>query len=290
MAQGKDLIDKLPLSQDRREQIAKELLVIRNGNEVIANPNLGREIDNALAALDNPEATLGLLPQLNWRLSREAGDSTAMRRVQDILKESVDERSKGQFTNMQTGYGATMDQLNAAEAAKRLRGKFVDESGFPSTTQYYGDAGSNAVPKMESAPLRRAIGQESRKGNVQLMNQSNVDDLGTLADQLRAHEIYKPAMSSGGSAIDLGASEGAASTALNAGPLWRLRGALGSVFQGLNDATQKQVDRALLEPDAFMKMIEAKRALNRALDPWESKLDAVLRGATRSTAIQDTQE
>ena len=290
MSQGKALIDALPLSQKNRAVIAKELLAIRNGNEVIANPNLGREIDNALAALDNPEATLGVLPQLNWRLSKEAGDSTAMRNVQDVFKRVTDERSKNQFTNMQTGYGATMDQLKAAEAAQRLRGKFVDETGFPSTTQYYGEAGGNAVPKMESAPLRRAIGQESRKGNVQLMDPDKVTEMGSLADQLRQHEIYKPALASGSAGIDMGAGEGAASTALNASPIWRLRGALGSVFKGLNDATQKRVDQALLSPDDFLKMVDSRRALNKALEPWEAKLDSVLRGATRSASVEETQE
>jgi len=287
MSEGKELMDKLPLSQANRERVAKELMAIRNGNEVIANPNLGKEIDNALAALDNPEATLGVLPQLNWRLSQEAGDSTAIRKVQKVLQEVTDDRSKGQFTNVQSGYGQTMDQLKAAEAAARLRGKFVDETGFPSTTQYYGGAGVDAVPKMESAPLRRAIGQESRKGNVQLMDPSKVDELGLLADQLRQHEIYKPSLSSGGTSIGLGEAEGAASSVLNASPIWRLRGALGSVFQGLNEATQKQVDKALLDPEAFLKMVEAKRGLGRALQPWENALDATLRGATRSNAIQE---
>ncbi len=287
MSQGKELMDKLPLSQQRRGEIAQELLAIRNSNEVIANPNLGKEIDNALAALDNPDATLGLLPQLNWRLSREAGDSTAMRRVQDILKESADDRSKGQFTNMQAGYGQTMDQLKAAEASARLRGKFVDDTGFPSTTRYYGDAGVDAVPNVESAALRRAVGQESRKGNVQLMDPNQVNELGTLADQLRAHEIYKPAMSSGGASVDVGAGEGVASSALNASPIWRLRGALGSVFSGLNDAAMKKVDEGLINPDAFLAMIDAKRARQAALAPWEAKLDQVLRGATRSASIED---
>jgi hypothetical protein len=284
MGQGKDLLSKIPLTQDKRDDLAQELMRLARNDEIIANPNLRKEIHNAIEALDNPDATTAVLPQLSWRLNREAGDSTAIQQVQKKLQSYTDDISGGEMTNINAGYGATMDQLKAAEAAKRLRGKFVDEVGTPSTTPYYGSSGIDAVPSVDSSSLRRAIIAETKKGNTQLMDPNKVNEMNVLADQLRQHEIYKPASSSGGTGLNMGEAEGAASSALNAGPLWRLRGALGSVFGGLNQASQKKVDEALLDPHAFLKLVDAKKARKEILDPIETTLDHALRGLTRATA------
>lgn len=285
-AEGQALLDKIPLSQDRRKAIGQKLLDMRTDQQVIANPNLQREIDNALRVIDNPDAKLGALAELNTVLNETAGESRSIQGLRKYLDDMIDDRTKGQMANIKAGYGVTMDQEKAAEAAARLRGKFVDENGFPSTENYYGQAGQDAVPEVTSGRLRRAVAQESRKGNVDLMPPDKVEELGRLADQLRQHEIYK---TPGGSQIDRGSAEGVASTALNAGPFWRLRGALGSVFSGLNEQTMKKVDEALLDPNAFMSMVDAKRARAAALAPWEEKLDSTLRAATRSAAIEDVQ-
>lgn len=285
MGEGKEILNKLPLSQDRRNYATQELMKLRNSNEVIANPNLAKELDSAINALDHPDATLGVVPQLYWRLGQEAGDSSAIQQARKVLSDIVDERSGGQFTNMQAGYGATMDQLKAAEAARGVRGAFMDEHGFPTTGNYYGDVGSEAVPQVTSTPLRRAVAKASRAGNTQLMDPSDVEKLGRLADDLKSHEIYKPSMSAGGTGVGLGEAEGLTSAALNAGPLWRLRGALGSAFSGLNEQSQRMVDQALLQPDAFLKMVDAKRALGRPLEAWEKVAEQGLRGMSRSAAI-----
>lgn len=284
MEQGKAILDKLPLSQDRRALIGRELVGLRNTNEVIANPALAREIDTAIAAMDNPDATLGVLPQLYWAMGREAGGSTAIQRARDVIKNVADERSGGQFSNLQAGYGVAMDQLKGAKAAQGIRDTFQNsQTGFPNTRQYFGDAGQGAVPVVDSTTLRRSINKAP--GEVTELPQGSLDRLGTLADQLRSHEIYQPAMSSGSTGVNKGGVEGIASAALNAGPLWRLRGALGSVFGGLNEKSQKAIDQALLDPQAFLNMVEAKRALSRPLEPWEATLEGVVRGMSRSAAI-----
>lgn len=286
MAQGKEVLDKLPLSQARRTDLSKELLDLRNSNEVIANPALAREIDTALQAIDHPDATLGVLPQLYWSLGKEAGDSTAIQKVRGVIRDVADERSGGQFTNMQAGYGATQDQLAGATSAKNVRDTFMREDNVPRTSRYYGESGrAGALPALESTPLRKAISTAGKGGGMAELPPSQVTELNRVADQLREHEIYKPSQSAGAPGVGLGEAEGVASAALNAGPLWRLRGALGSTFAGLNEASQKQVDQALLDPQAFLKMVEAKRALSRPLEAWEKALESTLRGASRSAAI-----
>ncbi len=213
MAEGKDLMDKLPLSQDRRKAISQQVLELRNSNEMIANPKLARELDSVIAAMDNPNATLGVLPQLYWSLGREAGDSNTISKVRALLKNAADERSKGQFTNMQSGYGATMDQMSAAQAAKTMREKLVKDN-IPTTNQYYGEAGVNAVPKMDSASLRRSMTREAGDaGGLRELPPDQVRHLNTLADQLRQHDLYKPTSSSGAASLGLGESEGMASAA-----------------------------------------------------------------------------
>ena len=284
MEQGKAILDALPLSQDRRALIGRELAAIRNTNEVAANPSLAREIDTAIAAMDNPDTTLGVLPQLYWAMSKEASGSTAIQKARKLVKAVADERSDGQFSNLQAGYGVAMDQLKGAKAAQGIRDTFQNsQTGFPNTRQYFGDAGQGAVPVVDSTTLRRAVNKGP--GEVTELPQGDLDKLGTLADQLRSHEIYQPAMSSGSTGVAKGGVEGIASAALNAGPLWRLRGALGSVFGGLNERSQKAIDQALLDPQSFLRMVEAKRTLSRPLEPWEAKLEGVVRGMSRSAAI-----
>ncbi len=289
MVEGKELLNKLPLSQDRRAAISQEMLALRNSNEVIANPQLAKELDNVIAAVDNPEATLEVLPQLYWRLGQEAGDSSTIQRAREVLKQAADERSKGQFTNMQAGYGATMEQLGGAEAAKAMRERLVKDQ-IASTNQFYGSTGQDVVPHMSSGPLRRSMIAEAKKGRLGELGQDNMDTLNIVADQLKAHEIYTPAMSSGGAGVNLGGGEGAASAALNAGPLWRLRGALGSYFGDLNERSVKMIDEALLEPQKFLDLMQKREAAGAPLGPVEKTLKQLLLGGGRSAAVSTDSE
>lgn len=284
MSEGKALMDKFPLSQENRAKLSRGLLALRNTNEVIANPTLARDLDTAIAAMDNPQATLGVLPQLYWAMGEGAGNSTAIQSARNLIKEVADARTGGQFSNLQQGYGATMDQLKAAQAAQGIRSKFMGEMGFPDTKQYFGEAGQGATPVIRSSDLRHAVNR-AEAGGIADLPAADKSKLGSIADQLTQHEIYEPYMATGATSLNLGAAEGLGSAALNAGPLWRLRGALGSTFRGLNERSLRAVDQAMLDPQAFLKMVEAKKALSRPLEPWERALEEAFRGGMRSATI-----
>jgi hypothetical protein len=287
MVEGKKVLDKFPLEQGTRESISKSLIKLRNSNEVVGDTTgrLAKELDSAIRAMDNPKATLGVVPQLYWSLGQDAGNSTAIQQARSVLKEAADAGSGGKFSILNKNYGVAVDKLKGAEASDVLRKSVMGQGGIPTTGNFYGsvDAG-DAIPQMTSQGVRRGMGAATKSGGIEQIDPQKVKELGLLADQLRGHEIYKPG-SSGGSALDLGGAEGTASSILNAGPLWRLRGALGSVFGGLNKASQNAVDQALLDPNAFMKMVDAKRALKRPLEAWEKVAVEAIRGTSRSQAI-----
>lgn len=278
--EGQSLMDSIPMNAKQRAEVAQELLKLRNSNEVIANPKLAREVDTAIAAMDNPDATLGVLPQL-YRFMGEnmQGGSNAVSNAREVFRRVADEGSDGQFSNILSGYGVAQDELNSGLAAKSVRDTFMKDDMVPLTSPAYGQSGTpTAFPSLQDRPLRQAL-----SGKVDVMRPEEAQATSRLADELATHEIYTNQLAAGATSPDRTYSEGVASAALNAGPLWRLRGALSSYFRGLNDKTQRIVDQALLNPEDFLKMVAMKRALNRPLEPWEDQLQGLL--AAQGSAI-----
>jgi hypothetical protein len=262
--EGQALLDKLPFSQKNRAVVSTELRKLRNSNVVQgdATGSSAKQIDSILRAVDNPDTSLGVLAQLYTTVD---GSAPGMGLVKDTLKRTLDERSKGQFSNIISGYGTTKDAITAAETAQKLRSKFMPETNIPVTPRAHGESGTpTAMPGIDAAPLRRAtaaIMPENAQANM-------------LADQLRGREIYK---APGATSINIGGAEGTATAGLNAGPFWRLRGTIKSVFGPINDKTSKAVDEALLNPTKFLELVDARKAQQEALKPWEAKLEKIIR-------------
>jgi hypothetical protein len=292
MAQGKELFDKLPLSQANRQAVGQELAAIRNSNEVIANPALAKEIESAIQALEHPDATLGLLPQLHWSLGQSAGGSTAIRNARDVIAQVADARSGGQFTNLQQGYAALADQLKTSKASEGIRETFQDmATNTPRTSESFGVTGTpDAGPVVKSGPLRKALANKGTVEGQDVMDPQERNMIGTLADQLRGHEIYTTGLATGTSRLDPGIAEGVGSTALNAGPFWRLRGALGALFNRQGGKEQRIVDEALLNPEKWLALMEKHQAAGRPLSDVEKALVQALRGANLSGAAATTGE
>jgi hypothetical protein len=262
--EGQALLDKLPFSQKNRALVSTELRKIRNSNAVQgdASGTAAKQIDSVLRAVDNPDTSLGVLAQLYTTVD---GAAPGMGLVKDTLKRTLDDRSKGQFSNIIQGYGATKEAIEAAEKSARLRGKFMGPDNVPVTSRAHGESGTpTALPGVDAAPLRRVMAKE---------DPTNAG-LNTLSDQLRSHEIYK---SPGSTSINIGGAEGTATAGLNAGPFWRLRGTIKSAFGPINDKTSKAVDDALLDPQKFLALIDARKAKQEALQPWEAKLEKIIR-------------
>jgi hypothetical protein len=268
-AEGQRILDKLPLSQNNRAAISTEVAKLRNHNEVIANPELGREIDRILGAVDNPNATLGVLPQLYTSLDASAAGSSAIREAKKIIKTVADDRSKGQFSNVLEGYGATKDAVRAAEKAQGLRGV------------YAGEAGLGEVPAMKSKPLQKGLEKALPDLDPETAAKAN-----QLAGGLRNREIYKAANSPGATELK-SKGAGIVGAIAMAIPSWKVRMAIKSSLSGLDETATRKVDEALLNPQEFLKMVGKKRASGKALVPWEEAVDEGLRGTVRGLAIEE---
>lgn len=269
--EGQKILDKLPFSKANRADVSKQLLDLRNSNLVTgdATGQSARAINTALEAIDNPNASLGVLAQLHSSLD---GSNPGTARVKDVLKEMLDKRSKGEFTNTLEGYKATADAIQAAERSAALRGKFMGPDNVPVTPRYSGESGTaTAVPGIDSGPLRRAMAPN---------DPSNIE-LNKLSDALRSHEIYK---SPGATGIKVGKAEDLATAGINTGPFWRLRGTIKAAFGPLNDKTAQAVDEALLNPQKFLELVDARRAKQAALQPWEAKLEKIIRSGGQGGA------
>lgn len=269
-AEGQRILDKLPLSQNNRASISTEVAKLRNHNEVIANPELGREIDRILGAVDNPNATLGVLPQLYTSLDASAAGSSAIREAKKIIKTVADDRSKGQFSNVLEGYGATKDAVRAAEKSQGLRGV------------YAGTAGLGEVPAMKSKPLQSGI--EKALPDLDPEMAAKADQ---LAGGLRNREIYKAANSPGSTELRTATEHGPVSAAMGLALPWRTLRTARELMRGLDEPARRKADEALLDPNKFLAMMDKKKARQAALEPWEKIVDEAVRGASRSTAISE---
>ena len=287
MEQTQEALDKIAMSDKLRSKAGQKLIDLRTDQAVIASDVARKHVNDIMSILDNPDATLGALFHARTNVS-SAAPFPGQSQIKNVLDDIVDSRTKGQLSDTLERYGHSKEALKAAQAAQRLRQAF-DVEGVPKTAQYQGHSGVDAVPSMSSQPLRRALAQEVAQdaGDVKYMDPETVRKLNELADQLRAREIYKPSEGGGAATMDMGSAEGVASTALNAGPLWRMRGILGSAFKGLDDKTQAAADRALLNPDEFLRLVESKRARGEALAKWESALEVALRGISRCNSIEE---
>jgi hypothetical protein len=282
-AAGQDLMDQIPLPDSARAELSQELLDIRNTNEVIANPTLHRQIDRIIAGLDNPNATMGLLPEIQKVMGETP--SPAMQRVQALLQQHADDASGGQLVNAQAGAGAAASDLAAAQGAANVRGKFMNEElNIPLTKDVVGKVGTpSAGPVLEAHPLRQAMAAEGAQ-----MRPAELQQLGGVADDLARHEISKVP---GDAGLDLGGAAAQSASAINLTPAWRARGIPAIVFKGLDDRARRHIDEALLDPQRFLQMVELQRALKRPLEPWQQRaVDYLMSGQARALGGSVTDE
>lgn len=281
MSEAQEQMNKIPLSKDNRGVVGQQLAALRGSQAVVGDTTgmAGKQIDSVIRVLDNPDAKLGSLAHARTNIASQER-FPGQTEIKNILDDMIDARGKGIQGETLESYAHAQEALKAAQASQRLRGTF-DVEGVPRTTNYQGDSGvlSHAggevpsVPTMSSAPLRRSLISELEKdsGDVKYMNPDEVKHINQISDQLRTRDIYKPAEAPGSANLGMGPVEGVASTVLNAGPAWRMRGAMGSFFKGFNERTMAKVDEAMLDPQKFIEMVDAKAAKGVALQEWEQK-------------------
>jgi hypothetical protein len=273
--EGQEILNKLPFSQKNRADVSQRIAALRNTNEVIANPGLNHELDRVLAAVDNEHATLGVLPELYTSLDSAAAGSPAIREAKKIVKEIADTRSGGQFTNTLEGYGGAKDQVKAAQAAERIRGKFMGEGGIPLTKNAQG-----GVPEVTDQALRGAVARETTKeakGQGKYLDPAKIKDMENLAESLRKRELHQTAPGSG--KLDEGFDT--AGMALSLSPIHGVLKMFAEPYLNhLSDATKKEAAKALEDPSNFLKLIKQRRAEGRSLAEWEKRVEQVIRAST----------
>lgn len=264
---GVEQLDKLPLSQANREKLTQDLVELRTHRNVVGNPELNREIDSLIGSIADPNAKLGTLAELHTRLDDLAGQYPAMKQAKTLIKNAADERSKGQFTNIIEGYGATKDQLKAAEAAAGLREQFLSQ-------------GSSA-PKSQS--LHKALDAIEKGAAGPHMDPTSMANLRSLADDLHGQEIYKPGRSMGSTQFTAGGALDVVSDIPGVG--WKLKAVLKPFLGNLDEKAQRIADQALDNPQQFLSVMQMKRGTGIPLTPTEQLLDQTLRGLSRSAAV-----
>jgi hypothetical protein len=280
--EGIKQVENLPLSQANRKILGAEIEGLRTHKNVIANPELNKELDNVMSVLANKDAKLGSLPELWTRLNDLAGEYPAMSEAREAVKKLIDDKSKGQFSNIIQGYGATKDALKAAEAEAGIRTKFMTAEGVPTTEKYTGRTGPDAIPHVQSRPLRMALAKAEKSEGGPHMDPSKMEDLRNLSDELAVHEIYKPSQSMG--SPGLAGGEGTA-TELSSGLGWKTRALLKPVLGSLNEKSQRIADEAMHDPQKFLGLMDSKRGTGVPLTTTEKLLDQALRGLSRETAV-----
>jgi hypothetical protein len=275
MAAGKAQMDALPLSIKNRDALGKQLAALKGNQEVIANPEVRKVIDEALMTVADPNATLGALPQLYWRLGQEAGQSSAVQSAREAIKTMADQRSKGFFSKMMDDYGRQMDKVKQSESATGIVREFASDQGVPVTTKAFGK-----VPVVEGKALRQAVakhGEQAGKGST--LRPTERTRLDELTDELGRHELYKNAP--GASGMDEVKLESILASGRN-NPIYTvagLRGAVGNLLAGGGRATEEVLSNVLADPKAFEAMVEATRKLGKGapLTPKEQQLISILR-------------
>lgn len=284
MQVGKAKLDKMPLSQANSKKVVDGIADLKKSSEVISNPEINKELDNIIMSVTHPEARLGVLQEQYFRLRELAGQSTAAARARDLLRDVLDSRSKGSFSQMLDDYGQIQDKVKGAQAALDIQGKFMTPQGVPVTTrQFPSGRPDQGIPEIQAKTLRQTIAKEGEQGGVDVLGTRSRAELADLTGDLERHDLYRASQTPGSTALDPGAAMDVAATGRN-NPIYTvpgLRGMVGRMFTGANKETERVLDNALRDPEAFMRMIEAKRALKRPLSEEEQLVRQVILSQAR---------
>lgn len=275
----KGKMDSLPLADRYREQLARSLTGLKNSNEALADPAVMKEIDNALVAVTNPGATVGVLPQLWFKMGEMAGQSSAVSGARDVVRKTLDTRTKGGFSQMLDGYGAIQDQLKGANAALKIQDDFMSPQGVVRSGRAFPSGqGTQQVPEIQAKVLRQSIAKEGEQGGVDVLGGQSRAELDELTRNLGRHDLYRGNQTPGSTSLNNGNLMDIAATGRN-NPIYTvpgLRGFVGKYVERFNRETEETLNRALRNPEEFLRMISIKEGLGRPLSEGERTVRQLL--------------
>ena len=271
MDEGKAKIDAMPLSQANAKKVVDGVTELKKRSQAISDPDVNKELDNLIMAATHPQASLGVLQEEYFRLAEGASKSKVVGEARDMLRKILDDRTKGGFSKMMEGYGKVQDKLAEAEAALNIQGKFMTPQGVPTTGRQFPVGPGKAVPEVQAKVLRQTLGKEGEQAGVDVLGPRSRRGVEELITELERHDLYRAQNTPGATGLDVGNAMEVAATGRN-NPIYTvpgLRGVVGKVFKGANKATEEVIDQALRDPNKFLDMVAAKKALGRPLSKAE---------------------
>lgn len=264
--------DSTPLAERYRKSLSNSLLELKNHNEALANPQVMKEIDNALIAISNPESTLGVLPQLWFKMGDMAYQSSAVAGARDAIRKTLDARTKGGFSQMLEGYGVLQDQLKGANAALNILDDFMSPQGVVRTKKAFPSGhGTSQVPEIQASVLRQSVAKRGEQDGQDLLGPQSRTELNELIRNLGRHDLYRSPQTPGSTALDSGNLMNIAATGRD-NPIYTVPGLRGIVERyvvNFNRETAEIIDHALRNPDEFLRIVATKEALGRPLSTTE---------------------
>ena len=272
---GKAVLKEKKFTNTERKFLIGELEQLSMTEEALADPRVVKALNYAGGLIDDPTTSPQVLALMRERLLKLAPDNPAVKQAVALLTESADDIATK--TRMVNGRPTTEGRVlsRSIEAAEKAR-TTAEQAGAAKAVrdEYLASDGGRR-------PLKQAIARQAGK-----LDPTTKGDLENTAEELRRQELYKPHSGIGGSTLPNVSERGAAVAAVNATRLWPFRGAVNLIYQRADKQTQRIIDDALKDPQKFLKIVEAKRALNAPLTQAEELADTVVRGMNRGLIAQ----
>lgn len=271
-------------SKEHLDSFNRPTLVRRAGNdvsdvaealratpEVRQSPEVSKLIGEIEVLLKHPDSSAGDFAEQYWRIGQKLDDPKltpsqrgALMKLRDSVGQGADTASGGpNFTDMLERYKVEDSLVNEAEAAKKIRGAFVDELGTPQTKRYFGVD----TPEIDSNRLRRALTQHGKNQYGDVLDPSARQSIKDLESELTRHEMFQAANAPGPAQLDIKNPLEIISTGrdnpFNYFPL--VKGGANWLFKGSRQATTDAADEALMSPDMWRKMVEGYAKSNSPL-------------------------
>jgi hypothetical protein len=277
---SRDMLEGIPIAPTTGQRLSDIFVDLANSDEALAKPALS----NRFREIAGTVTMDGLSANYLFKLLNELpGDSRAVQQARAALTDVGDEISEGLFSRLSATGARHGQALERATAAQNVRGAFVGPDGLPTTGPTL-KVGDRTIPQVTGARLRRAIAKQDG------LSPTARGDLTATTEELRKHEIYKPLSDVGSPPNELGSLKGSAVGLANVTPLWRTKGPLAVIYGRADRATQAAVDEAMLKPEKFMEIVQARQARGAPLSQIENAVLQTILGASRGSATMTAGE
>jgi hypothetical protein len=293
LQEGKGYLQRSDFPTDMRKannDLVDNIEFLRTTPEARVYPEYNALLADVEAMSANPARTARDYASMWFRLQNEADRAvnpevkTAIKQLQNYVGDAADTSSGGEFSAVLGRYKADQGAVNEAQAMKDIRGEFQTPEGVDRTTRSFDS------PELTSSKLRGALANKGENEYGSLIGDQERRSLTELASELRRHEIYKGVNSPGATSVEQFDPMNVLATGRN-NPIYLMPGLRGLVEATIgrgDKATLAAIDRALRNPDEYLRMLQAKDALGRPLTDQEKMIRSALLQSSRGAAAGST--